>query len=332
MFMKGICFAVPALAACSFLAISPAGAMGKKKEVIIPHCVRPLGTAAVRLPPAAQNWWGDQHLSSPDTVVKAIVMKSGCFTLVDRGMAMQLADEERARAASGNLQADSNIGKGQVRAADFIIVPTLLSKNDHAGGSGVGGIIGGLFSGVTGGLSSLLGGLNLHKKTADVHLEVVDVRSGVVTAAADGHAKKKNLSWGGGGAAVIGYGFGGMGVTGYTDTEIGQVIMAAYIDSFDNLISSLGAVRASDPSEIAQETASTGTAGVPAAVPAAATASLTAFRPGTLRDGPSLSGKLLRSFPAGAVFFPAGETVNKWLKVTDEVGTEGWVSSLSVKQ
>ena len=37
------------------------------------------------------------------------------------GMGMQNIQQERALAASGEMQADANMGKGQMKAADFVM-------------------------------------------------------------------------------------------------------------------------------------------------------------------------------------------------------------------
>lgn len=315
---------VSALAAIGlFAAASPIQANGR--EIPLPHCARPLGTAAVRLPPDAKDWWSGQNLSSPDTAVKALVQESGCFTLVDRGAAMELADEERARAAGGELRAGSNIGRGQVRAADYIIVPTLLSSNNHAGGFNAGGVVGvvGSFFGIGGIVASAIaGGLDISKKTAAVHLEVVSVRSSEVVAMADGHATKHDVGFGGGTGYLGSASLGAFGASSYTDTELGKVIMTAYADAYGQLVQKLGGV----PSEAVA-------AATPASVPvAAAQGSVTTVRVSELRGSPSLKGVKLRTMPAGTVLYPTGERSGVWLKVADEVGTEGWVSSLSVKQ
>lgn len=298
------------------------------KVVDIPHCLRTIGTAAVRLPPEAKDWWSGQNLSSPETIVKAIVQKSGCFTLVDRGAAMQLADEERARSARGDLRAGSNIGRGQVRAADYIIVPTLLSQNSHAGGHGLGGLLG-FIPGIGMAASAIAGGLDIKKKTADVHLEIVDVRSSEVVASADGHAKKQNLSWGAGAGGFGSGGFGAFGASGYTDTEIGQVIMAAYIDAYSRLVADRGGVTAL-PTVAAAASPAAGAAAAPP--PPSAQASVTTIRPGVLRATPALAGKALKTIAAGTVLYPTGQSTGPWLKVADEIGTEGWISSLSVRR
>src|SRR3546814_3777250 len=83
-------------------------------------------------------------------------MKSGCFGLVDRGKGLQSRNLERALADSGELQVGSNIGRRQVKAADYFIVPDLVTKNANGGGFGLGGAVGGL---IGGGAGALLGGL-----------------------------------------------------------------------------------------------------------------------------------------------------------------------------
>jgi curli biogenesis system outer membrane secretion channel CsgG len=294
-----------------------------KHRVEIPHCTRSLGTAAVRIPPEAKDWWSGQNLASPETVVKAIVQASGCFTLVDRGAAMALADEERARAASGNLRRGSNIGRGQVRAADYIVYPTIMSDNSHAGHTGFGGLLG-LIPGIGGIASVVVGGLNISKKTADVHIELVDVRSSVVSGSADGHAKKNDIGWGGGGATVGTNGFGAFGATGYTDTEIGQVIMAAYVDAYTKLVVQLGAATSPLPAVAGSNS--------PAAVQTAPQESTTTIRVGTLRATPAIAGRIVRQVPAGTTLYPTGAKSGSWIEVADEVGSRGWISSLSVNQ
>ena len=81
-------------------------------------------------------------LESPEALLKVFVMKSGCFTLVDRGAGFAMAQQERALAAGGTLQGGSNLGAGQVRAADYILVPDIVNRNGNSGGTNVGGLSG----------------------------------------------------------------------------------------------------------------------------------------------------------------------------------------------
>ena len=324
------------LGAVSLLALAPAQGRAEsgtaermKKEAQIPHCVRPLGTVAVKLKKDTQDWWTGEGLASPEVVIKSLVQKSGCFTLVDRGAGMDLAEEERRLAANGTLRAGSNIGRGQVKAVDYIIVPVLLSKNAQSSGSGVGGLLG-FIRGVSPIVQVIAGGINMSSKTADVALSFIDVRSGVELATLEGHAKKKDLSWGAGGGGFGTTGLGAIGATGYANTEIGQVIMLAYVEAYTKLVESRGGVIISLPSD-ASAAAPTATSTTPTVAPAAQ-ASLATIRATTLRQTASTKGKILGSLPAGSVVYPTGVKAEggKWTQVTDEAGAKGWVSSLSL--
>lgn len=99
----------------------------KQQMAEIPTCSKPLGTISVIEPEDGVNWWSGQQLPAPSKLIKVFVNKSRCFTLVDRGVGMGAAMAERDLAASGELRNRSNIGKGQIRAADYVLVPDLIS-------------------------------------------------------------------------------------------------------------------------------------------------------------------------------------------------------------
>ena len=159
----------------------------KQQMAEIPTCSKPLGTISVIEPEDGVNWWSGQQLPAPSKLIKVFVNKSRCFTLVDRGVGMGAAMAERDLAASGELRNRSNIGKGQIRAADYVLVPDLISQNSNAGGYAISGLLGGLMGGNVG---RVVGGLDFKKKTADVVLTVTDVRSSEQVAMAEGSAKK----------------------------------------------------------------------------------------------------------------------------------------------
>ena len=108
----------------------------------MPHCARPLGTISIVEPD--KQWWVDYQLGSPEAILKVFVQQSGCFTLVNRGRSLQSRAMERAMADSGEMQRGSNMGKGQVRAADFFLEPNIVTSNNNSGGSNVGGALGGM--------------------------------------------------------------------------------------------------------------------------------------------------------------------------------------------
>jgi curli biogenesis system outer membrane secretion channel CsgG len=213
-------------------------------EARIPICTHKLGTVAI-VPPD-NNWWGGMGLGSPDAVLKVLVMKSGCFGLVDRGRGLQSRNMERALADNGELQGGSNIGRGQVRAADYFIVPDIVSGNSNSGGGGVGGMLGGLGRRFGGTVGAVAGGIDIRKKEANVTLTLVNARTTEQERLTEGYYRKTDISWGGGGGLFWG-GFADLGASGYTNTDIGQVIVLAYLDAYIKLVQQLGGLP-DDPS------------------------------------------------------------------------------------
>lgn len=223
------------------LAPMPATAQSKarkeqvKKTQEIPRCTKRLGTIAVVEPDHA--WWRQYNLASPEAIIKLFVNQSGCFGLVDRGRGLASRNIERALADSGELQANSNIGRGQVRAADYFIVPDLITRNNNSGGGRIGGGLGGL---IGGGFGAVLGGVNIKKKEANVMLTLVNARTTEQERMTEGFARRSDIGFGGGGG-FFGGGLGAVaGGSSYENSDIGQVIVLAYLDAYTNLVRELG--------------------------------------------------------------------------------------------
>jgi hypothetical protein len=178
-------------------------------EAQIPICTHKLGTVAI-VPPD-NNWWGGMGLGSPDAVLKVLVMKSGCFGLVDRGRGLQSRNMERALADNGELQGGSNIGRGQVRAADYFIVPDIVSGNSNSGG--MGGMLGGIGRRFGGTVGAAAGGIDVRKKEANVTLTLVNARTTEQERLTEGYYRKTDISWNGGGGLFWG-GFADLGASG----------------------------------------------------------------------------------------------------------------------
>lgn len=222
---------------------------GRKMQVNamseIPVCTRRLGTLAIVEPD--NQWWRELNLGSPEAIIKVFVQRSGCFGIVNRGRAMQSRAMERAMADNGELQNGSNLGKGQVKAADYFLEPNIVSANQNSGGGGagaaLGGAIGGLFGGHAGSaIGGLVGGINVKKGEANVTLSIVNARTTEEEALTEGYARKKDVSWGAGGGAGWWGGLAAAGGYGYENTEIGQVIVLAYLDAYKKLVTQLGGV------------------------------------------------------------------------------------------
>lgn len=276
-----------------------------QKTAEIPTCSRNLGTIAVLEP--ERNWWSAYQLASPTSVIKVFVSKSRCFTLLDRGKGMAAMQAERDLAASGDLRGGSNLGKGQIKAADYVLVPDLVSQNANASGNNVGAVLGGLLGNHK--AAAVVGGLNIKRKTADVVLTVTDVRSSEQVAMTEGHATKTDLGWGAG-AGVFAGGFGGAGATGYANTEIGQVVTLAYLQAYSDLVAQLGGLPASASAANVQQ-------------------AVTMQKPGRLLKQSDGRGGAVRDLDPGMMLYPTGGKDGLMWEVEDELGNKGWVNSTS---
>lgn len=272
----------------------------------VPMCSRNLGAIAV-IEPVGQNWWTGQQLPSPAALIKVYVNRSRCFTLVDRGTGMQAMQAERDLASSGDLRGGSNIGKGQIRAADYMLVPDVVSQNRDAGGTNIGGLIGGLLGSRR--AAAVVGGINLKRSTADVVLTVTDARSSEQVAMTEGHASKTDVGWrGGGGGGGLGGALLAGGASGYANTEIGQVVAQAYLQAYSDMVAQLG--------------------GLPSDASAANVAqAVTLSRPGRLLKSADGSGGAVRDIEPGMLLYPTGVKQGTMWEVEDEVGNRGWVNS-----
>jgi Uncharacterized protein involved in formation of curli polymers len=270
----------------------------------VPTCSHKIGTAAIYEP--QNRWWEPLGLESPEALIKIIVMRSGCFSLVDRGKGFDVAQRERELAGGGQLRQGSNIGKGQVKAADYVLVPDIVSKNADASGSAIGGILGGL---IGGGAGAIIGKININSSTADVTLTVTDVRSSEQVAMTEGHGSKTDVGFGVGAGGFWGGGFAGAGVSSYQNTKIGQVVTLAYIDAYSKLVTQL--YGAPDSASAANEVQA-----------------VTLNKPGSMYKKPGGKGGVVRKVTSGMMLYPTGAKDGVFWEVKDELGNQGWVSSL----
>lgn len=197
----------------------------------IEHCERNFGTLAVAEPQQTMIVALSQYkLGSPSTMLRMIIQDSGCFTVVERGVAMQNIQQERALAAGGMLQEGSNLGGGQMQAADFVLTPALQFSDDTGG---VGGVVSGLL-GRMGGLGGYLGGLaaGVKFKEAETTLLLSDVRSGIQVASEEGKASKMDFSLGGWGWTGLAWASAG----GYSKTPEGKLLAASLLDNYNRIV------------------------------------------------------------------------------------------------
>ena len=268
----------------------------------IPTCDKKIGTLAVTEP--QDQWWTALQLDSPAALIKVFVAQSKCFTLVDRGKGLAAAQAERVLASNGEERVGSNIGKGQMKAADYVLVPDIANRNRNSGGTNIGGMIGGL---LPHGLGALVGGVSLKSKTADVVLTLTDVRSTEQVALEQGHAKKTDLGWGGGGGAFFG-GFAAGGASSYANTEIGQVVTMAYLDAYTKMVADMKNAAPDAKADNVQQ-------------------AVKMSKPGKMYADSNLKSAVVRDLDPGMSLYPTGDKVGVWWKVTDELGNSGWVVS-----
>ncbi|HEU0224570.1 MAG TPA: CsgG/HfaB family protein [Steroidobacteraceae bacterium] len=193
------------------------------------RCDKPMGAVAVVEPQDyVMQALARYNLQSPVSLIRMMIQQSNCFIVVERGQGMQNMMQERALAGGGELRGGSNIGGGQMVAADFILTPAVVFSESNAGG--VGGALGGLLGGRGSAIGAVIGGLKF--KEAQTSMLVADARSGVQVAAAEGSSKKADLRLG---AAIFGGGAGG-GIGGYGNTNEGKIIAASFADNYNNIV------------------------------------------------------------------------------------------------
>ena len=307
---------VASVVTLSFLA-SPTSAQEDKSGLA--KCEKSMGTLAVVEPQnEVLTALLRYKLSSPTSLIRMMAQQSRCFTVVERGAAMQNIMQERALAQQGNLQQGSNMGGGQMKTADFVLTPAVLFSEGNAGG--VGGVAAGLLRKASPVAGVIAGGLKF--KEAQTSILIADTRSGVQVAAAEGKAKKTDFSLG-----ALGIGGGALaGAGAYTNTNEGKVVAASFLDNFNKVVTSM----MNDP-EIAKAGAS-GTETVKAGV---------SFQDGDVLVPKIPNVKLLASAAEGARILATlgktdelvflGEEKTGYVKVQGS-SAEGWVKKTLISK
>ena len=216
---------------------SAAGSHTQGENPGLEKCDQIIGTMMV-IEDHNSDWYvyyNQQYKLGPTApVLKLLAQQSNCFVVVERSnRAMNSMMRERALQDSGELRKGSNFHAGQMVSADYSLSPTITFSSKNSGG---------IAAGISGLISSSLGrtavGLAGSAKVQDAStlLTLIDNRSSVQLAAAEGSAR--NLDFG----AVSSIfnrrsrGTGGVGLGGYTNSPEGKVIVAALTDAFNNMV------------------------------------------------------------------------------------------------
>lgn len=298
----------------------PDGAKGEAKE--LEKCDKPYGTLAVAEPQdIVVSHLLQYGLPSPTGLIRMMIQQSNCFVLVERGRAMRNLMQERDLAASGELRGGSNMGKGQMVTADYVLTPDAVFSSKDSGG--LGGALGG-FGGMFGAAAGLVAA-GLKFKSAQTSMILADARSSLQIAAAEGNAEKTD--WSIGGLLVGGGGAGALGA--YSNTPEGKVVAASYLDNWNNIVRSIR----NNPQLARQDIDLKGASGRP-------TQAGTVYQNGDSISGkinlkmyaqPSKTSRLVATLPKGEEVIYTGEEKNGFLSVQGNEG-EGWVEKVLVRK
>jgi hypothetical protein len=306
----GVALATAVAPVMAYAQAAPSRAQAQQNNAMaqIPTCTAKLGTVSIANGDDPRGW-AQNNLAPPEKLLRVIVQKSGCFNIVDRGAGLNAATQERNLNSGLGLQRGSNVGQGQVKAADYVLVAEVAAQDANTGGGAVAGALGGLVGGRFGALAA---GIKTRKLEAQTTLTLTNVRTTETVAAVEGHSAKNDISFGGGGFV----GFGGAIGGGYEDTDIGKIVTMAFIDAYANLV---------------QQITGLANQGGPTAAQAAPQKTFRATRQVNMRKTPAPAGALIRALPPGATVYPTGKKQDTWWEVADENDNVGWVLNTALE-
>ena len=192
------------------------------------HCNKTLGVLRIQEDTAAPwyRYYGPR-LGSTAPLLSMMILQSNCFVVVERGTGEASLNDETRRSRGDEARESGTRGKGQQVVADFLLKPEIVMANKDNEGARLGGI-----TSMFGKAGAVLGNLNVKSSEVGTVLTLVDIRSTVRLAAAEGYSK--NTSFGIGG---IGLGStGALAGSAYTNTDEGKLASAAFFDAYNKLV------------------------------------------------------------------------------------------------
>ena len=300
-----------------------AGTSGSQGDTGLEHCDKPMGAVAVHeVQDEMLTYLRRYSLQSPIPLIRLMIQQSNCFIVVERGTGMQNMAQERQLAASGQSRAGSNVGGGQMVAADFVLTPGVVFSEGNAGGVGAG--VANYFGRTAG---AVAGGLKF--KEAQTSMLLADTRTGVQVAAAEGSTKKADIKLGG---ALWGGGTAGSG-GGYGNTNEGKIIAAAFMDNYNTLVKSVR----NDPSlqrnvgSLKEEAAKGGTtkAGAVFGEGDVLTPKIGSVQ---MRADANDTSKVVATLAKGDEVIVTGSEKDGYINVTNAAGATGWIKIVLVSK
>lgn len=216
----------------------PQGAQGAAPELV--RCEAPVATVALAENPHGYVMGAGGHLpASPVPLVKLLAQQSGCFRIVDRAAGLRGTVQEQELKEAGVLRKEgSTVAKGRGYEAQYTLTPSLTFSEENAG-RGLAGIL--ALIPVLRDMAGLIGLAEQVKfKEAQTALLLSDNETTEQVAAATGAARTTDLGVGG---LVLGHMGGGAGI-GWSNTNEGKVIAAAFLDAHNQLVVQARALQA----------------------------------------------------------------------------------------
>lgn len=203
----------------------PAGTRGESHE--LQRCPSPVATIALVENPNGYSVQSSYNLpESPVPLIRLMAQQSGCFRVVDRAAGLEATQKEQELEDSGLVSKETGPRKGRGIAARYTITPGLTFSENDAGGQ-IGGLLGAIpfvsrFAGVAEGVKL---------KEAQVTLLMTDNETTEQIAASTGSVRVTDLGIGG-----LMLGRFGAGAAGWSHTNDGKVIAAAFLDAHNRLV------------------------------------------------------------------------------------------------
>lgn len=215
----------------------PQGAQNAAKELL--RCDAPVATVALAENPHGYVMRAGYQLPpSPVPLVKLLAQQSGCFRVVDRSAGLRGTVQEQDLKNAGVLRQNSTVHKGRGYEAQYTLTPSLTFSEQDAG-RGLAGVV--AMIPVLRDIAGLAGLVEQVKfKEAQTALLLSDNETTEQVAAATGAARTTDLGVGG---LVFGK-LGGAAGAGWSNTNEGKVIAAAFLDTHNQLVVQVRALQA----------------------------------------------------------------------------------------
>jgi len=214
----------------------PAGAESAARELV--KCDAPVATLALIENPNGYTMVASNGLpTSPLPLVRLLAQQSGCFRVVDRSAGLRATVQEQELKNAGIVRQNSTVAKGKGYEAQYSLTPSLTFSERDAGRE-----IGGILAMIPV-LNKLVGAAEQVKlKEAQVALLLTDNETTEQLAASTGSVRVTDLGMGG---MVLGK-LGGAAGAGWSNSNEGKVIAAAFVDAHNHLVNQVRLLQAKD--------------------------------------------------------------------------------------